>query len=527
MKKNRIINLWIVAMLFSLSLSAQQLPVYDLYHLNRILINPANTGDYGTWSAFLDSRNQWVGINGAPKTRIFGVHGLLKNNMGIGGFVISDRTGLLDRMSMNLNYAYMVKLAENHQLTFALNGVLTENQFLMSNAQVKDYNDNLLTLQSFEGMRFDAGFGFRYNFKKLEVGFSVPYLLQSKVRYFTAENNEYVFDFYRHFNAIVSYRFNLKNDNWAIEPVLVYRDARHSPSQLDLNVVTKWKNQYWLGLGYRNSGRTWVESAGGGDYTEINLSLANSYFLLSGGITLLNNIDIAYGYEVSNSSIYDRSHGTHEIMLIYTFGQGRKGKSYDEDIKMLKENQLAMTAKLDTLGNKMDANIATTNSIAGVNNQQSKMIEGLKEDIDKLRNDLANLPQQPGTTPSTKEGTTEKVVEKVTVVSGGGYNSVYFKTGSYILSREAKTELLKFIALAKDATNKIEISGYADDVGEEETNLLLSQQRAKEVYNYLVKNGIAPERITMNYYGEEKPLVPNTSYEARSLNRRVDVMMVK
>jgi len=45
MKKNRIINLWIVAMLFSLSLSAQQLPVYDLYHLNRILINPAYTGD--------------------------------------------------------------------------------------------------------------------------------------------------------------------------------------------------------------------------------------------------------------------------------------------------------------------------------------------------------------------------------------------------------------------------------------------------------------------------------------------------
>lgn len=527
MKKNKITGFLIVTMLLSFSVSAQQLPVYDLYHLNRILINPANTGDYGMWSAFVDSRNQWVGVNGAPKTRILGVHGVIKNNMGIGGFVISDRTGLLDRTSMNLNYAYMVKLAENHQLTFGLNALLTENQFLMSNAQVKDWNDNLLSLQSFEGIRFDAGFGLRYNWKKLELGFAIPYILQSKVRYFTAENNEYVFDFYRHFNAIISYRFNLKNNNWAIDPVLVYRDAVNSPSQLDLNVITRWRDQYWLGLGYRNSGRTWVESASGGDYTEFNLSLANSYFLISGGITLMNNIDVAYGYEVSNSSIYNRSHGTHEIMLIYTFGQGRKGKSYDEDIKMLKENQLAISAKLDTIGNKIDNNIATTNSISGVNEQQSKLIESMKAELEKLRNDIANIPQQPAQTTPGKESTTEKVVEKVTVVSGGGYNSVYFKTGSYILSREAKIELLKFVALAKDAGNKIEVSGYADDIGEKELNLILSQKRAQEVYDFLIKNGITKERITLNYYGEEKPLVPNTSNEARSLNRRVDVMMIK
>lgn len=515
-------------MVVSSGLFAQQLPIFDLYHQNRILINPANTGDFGNWSAFIDSRNQWVGINGGPKTAVFGVHGLINSKMGLGGVIVSDRTGLLDRMSINLNYAYLIKLAEDHQLTLALNGVLTENQFLMSNAVVKDMNDNILSLQSFEGARFDAGFGMRYNWKKLEVGFSIPYLFQSKVRYFTAEDDEYIFDFYRHYNAFVSYRFNFKNDNWALEPFLMYRDARNSPSQLDLNVITKWRDKYWLGLGYRNSGRTWVESGSGGDYTEFNLSLANSYFLISGGLTLLDNIDLAYGYEISNSAIYNRSHGSHEIMVAYTFGGGRKAKNYDDEIEMIKKNQLSLQNKMDTVIAKVDENIKATNGVVDVNNNQNKKFDDIMNDISKLRNDLANLPtqQQPSTQPKTDDGkqTTQQVV---TVVSGAGNNSVYFKTGSYLLTHESKVELLKFVAIAKDATNKIQIAGYADDIGEKEMNLMLSQKRAQTVYDYLIQSGIAKDRITMNYYGEEQPMVPNATIEGRSLNRRVDVFMVK
>ena len=510
---------------------AQQMPLLDLYHQNRILINPANTGDFGNWSAFVDSRNQWSGINGAPKTRTFGVHGLINSKMGVGGIVMSDRCGLIDRLSINFNYAYIVKLNSDHQLTFALNAILNENQFLMSNAVVKDMNDNILSLQSFEGTRFDAGFGMRYNWNKLEFGLAIPYLFQSKVRYFTSENNEYIFDFYRHWLGYISYRFNF-GDDWAVEPFLMYRDARYSPSQMDLNVTTKWRDKYWLGLGYRNSGRTWVETGSGGEYTQINLSLANSYFLLSGGITLMNNIDLAYAYEVSNSAIYNRSHGSHEMMLIYTFGGGKKAKNYDDEIELIKKNQLSLQNKMDTVIAKVDGNINATNSLSEKTAVQEKKIDDLSKDIEGLRKDIANLPSVPQSgevTVTNTDGKATQVVEKVTVVttSGSGLNSVYFKSGSYNLTYEAKLELMKFIATAKDATNKIEITGYADDVGEKELNMILSQKRAQEVLNYLLKNGIVKERISIQYYGEDKPMVPNSSIEGRSLNRRVDVFMVK
>ena len=103
----------IIVLLMATQLHAQQLPVYNLYPQNRILINPANTGDGGGWSGFLHSRNQWVGIQDAPKTISFGVQGMLNDNMGVGGYLVSDRAGLIDRLSINLSYAYRVKLTED------------------------------------------------------------------------------------------------------------------------------------------------------------------------------------------------------------------------------------------------------------------------------------------------------------------------------------------------------------------------------------------------------------------------------
>ena len=498
-----------ITLLITANLYAQQLPLNDLYHQNRLLINPANTGDHVSWSFFLNARNQWVGIDGSPKTNTVGVHGMLNDKMGVGGFVVSDRSGLIDRTALHLNYAYRVKLTEDHLLTLALNGVVNENRFLMENAKVKDLNDKLFSLQSYEGMKLDAGFGMKYNWRKLEFGISIPYLFESQVRYFTTESDDYVFDFYRHYNVFLSYDLALKNKYWSLAPSIMYRTARQSPSQTDLQVITKWHNKYWLGLGYRNSGKTWVESAAGGDYTQINLSLSNSYFLISGGIALMDNIDLAYAYELSNSTIYDRSHGTHEIMISYTFG-GR-AKNYEAEINALKENQLALNRNLDTIGIKLDENNKAIQGIARDNSQQKQQLTEIKGDISKLRDDLNNLPKQ--------------TAGSATI--GISYNSVYFNTGGYVLSRETKIELLKFVALAKDVENKVEISGYADDTGENDLNLVLSQKRAESVSDYLVKSGITKERITINYYGEDKPLVPNTSTEGRLLNRRVDVKLIQ
>ena len=90
----------------------------------------------------------------------------------------------------------------------------------------------------------------------------------------------------------------------------------------------------------------------------------------------------------------------------------------------------------------------------------------------------------------------------------------------------AKLEkLANFLKQNKDL--KIEIDGYTDNVGSKEYNLNLSKRRAEAVKDILVKKfHINPSRIIVKGFGEEYPLVPNTTESNRALNRRVEIVAI-
>ena len=81
--------------------------------------------------------------------------------------------------------------------------------------------------------------------------------------------------------------------------------------------------------------------------------------------------------------------------------------------------------------------------------------------------------------------------------------------------------------LADNPEYKLDVIGYTDNVGHVESNLLLSQNRAESVKNYLIKKGIDPARITSEGYGMENPIGDNKTAEGRSKNRRVDFVLTK
>lgn len=100
-------------------------------------------------------------------------------------------------------------------------------------------------------------------------------------------------------------------------------------------------------------------------------------------------------------------------------------------------------------------------------------------------------------------------------------NNIFFTTGSYDLKPESfiELDLLKGY-LQKNPKMKIEIQGHTDNVGTEDKNLALSQNRADAVRNYLLSEGIPAERITSVGYGETQPIAPNDTAENRAKNRR-------
>ena len=81
--------------------------------------------------------------------------------------------------------------------------------------------------------------------------------------------------------------------------------------------------------------------------------------------------------------------------------------------------------------------------------------------------------------------------------------------------------LLKFMQINNNLD--IGIHGHTDNVGDQEENLLLSKNRAKEVWNYLRNNGIPIKRMTFKGFGESNPIAKNSTTQGRQRNRRTEV----
>ncbi|GGH07944.1 cell envelope biogenesis protein OmpA [Mucilaginibacter phyllosphaerae] len=105
--------------------------------------------------------------------------------------------------------------------------------------------------------------------------------------------------------------------------------------------------------------------------------------------------------------------------------------------------------------------------------------------------------------------------------------NIFFDTNQFALKDESKAELQKLIEfLQLNPTVKIEVSGFTDNVGNNQANVTLSEKRANSVYQYLSANGIAATRLVYKGYGEAQPIAPNTSDENRALNRRTEFMII-
>jgi len=80
--------------------------------------------------------------------------------------------------------------------------------------------------------------------------------------------------------------------------------------------------------------------------------------------------------------------------------------------------------------------------------------------------------------------------------------------------------------MQKHSDIKLEIQGHADERGTTDYNLVLGQQRAESVANYLSATGIAPSRLKVVSYGEERPLQNDNSEQAFTQNRRCEFVIL-
>ena len=104
---------------------------------------------------------------------------------------------------------------------------------------------------------------------------------------------------------------------------------------------------------------------------------------------------------------------------------------------------------------------------------------------------------------------------------------VYFDTANDVILARSFA-LLDQVAAVMNAYPEItllSVEGHTDNRGEEASNLDLSLRRAQSVVNYLIRKGVAGNRLVAKGYGETRPLDPADTEAAWEANRRVDVLI--
>lgn len=107
-------------------------------------------------------------------------------------------------------------------------------------------------------------------------------------------------------------------------------------------------------------------------------------------------------------------------------------------------------------------------------------------------------------------------------------NDIYFPFNSFDLSAESKAVLDQLIVfLVENPSIHIEIQGHTDNIGDDASNLKLSENRSRSVYTYLIEKGVDETRLTYKGHGETMPVASNESEEGRAKNRRTVFVITK
>jgi outer membrane protein OmpA-like peptidoglycan-associated protein len=199
---------------------------------------------------------------------------------------------------------------------------------------------------------------------------------------------------------------------------------------------------------------------------------------------------------------------------------------------------------------------ALTEARNKVQQQQQALIEARQaaqdreQDIAELKHEATELKTRLGGESEERQTLLKKLsaqdrqrenISKIEGMFGADEGRVYRQANQLVLSlnairfRSGKStiEPASFAVLAKvsdaiklfpDASMVVE--GHTDSEGSDSANLLLSQDRADAVRQYLISNlGVGAEKVSSVGYGESKPIASNETEAGRARNRRIDVVM--
>jgi len=354
---------------------AQQTQMTSLYKENRFLINPANAGYSDGLMGFVNYRNQWTNVVGAPTTGILSLHTPLGKNTNIGTNIIYDQTSFVSTVNAKLAYAHDINLGKGHELTFGLGVGINSTQLNLTDAVVEDPTDILLANGNVSSTTFDMDAGFRYSWKGLEIGGAVPQVLET-VAEIRKKEKAFSYDLSRHFRFYAGYDIWI-NDKWLIGPSAMVRWLPYKTNiSYDGTIKFGYKDLIWAAFTWR---------AETGPVAAIGFKVADKFIFGYAYDFTLNGIDGNPGAPWSN-----------EIMIGFQLdGFKKKFKKMEDDMDQIKLDNEMLNERMDSLenelGNKMES---LETEVGGLKDDFKDSQASQDADLQRLEEEIAKLNEE-------------------------------------------------------------------------------------------------------------------------------------
>lgn len=271
---------------------AQQDPHFSHFMFNQVSYNPGFCGTSGMINAVAINRNQWMGMEGSPKTLVFCADmpvNYFGQNAGLGFTIQNDKIGFEDNFVAKIGYSHHFSLGPG-LLSFGVDGGLF-NKAIDGDWKFPDQVEAI-----FEGktrkMLFDLGAGVYYNINNLTCYVSGTHLTAPELD-FDTDGLTYL---QRHFYFGSEYNIILENSLFDITPgFILMTDTKKY--QFDINFMVSYNKKIRFGVTYRNQ---------------------DAISILAGA-KIFGDFNIGIAYELGISKLRKANMGSLEFMLGYSF----------------------------------------------------------------------------------------------------------------------------------------------------------------------------------------------------------------
>ena len=278
---------------FSISLSAQQLPLYSQYMFNTLEINPAYAGFKPAMQFTSIFRKQFNGIRDAPQTALMSFDMPIgETKLGVGVRLVDDKISVSQTLGAQGSLSYHIE-GDESRISFGLQFGAMNYKANLTNLNITNPGDPVFS-QDVNTLVGNVGTGIFYNTDKYYVGVSVPNIVRTHLRETAVELAEYEVRQALHFYVNAGMLIDL-NDNFILKPSFLVRGVKGIPINYDINANVFFREMFSVGLSYRSKSAV--------------VGLMD--------VRVIPQLRLGYAYDYNVGRLNAFAKGTHEIILRY------------------------------------------------------------------------------------------------------------------------------------------------------------------------------------------------------------------